>query len=84
MKTKLFIVIAAITLCTMTSCREGFDKVGCLAAVQNKYPFPNTVLPVPDQEWRYIVVTDSSVRYVTTLNSRSTDITGDLELARLK
>lgn len=63
---------------------EGNNTTKCYNNVRVRYPAPNQIFQLPELDYRYIVVTDSSVRFVRTMNQMDTQITEDVEIARTK
>ncbi len=64
LRTKLSYALYTLLVAFAVSSCEKFDNSNCMSTVQNEYPTAK-VFPLPDQDYRYIVVdTCGKVLYV--------------------
>lgn len=77
---KLYTFIMFILLLSSCSVAD-LDNSRCMETVTKKYP-ESRVIPIPDQQYRFIVISNEDVRYVS-VRGKYTEITSDILLSRI-
>ena len=70
-------IVGIILILSLTSC--GNDVTECYNVIKERYPKAE-IIPIPSSSYRYIVITDYEMRYVTSMSTWNTGITTDMPI----
>lgn len=76
---KLFklMIVGIILILSLTSC--GSDVTECYNVIRERYPTAE-IIPIPTSSFKYIIITDYEIRYVSSMSMWNTGITTDMPM----